>query len=366
MRKILFVTYQPGSANNLVLIARRFQRMMFDIAVVAVNGSRCVWSRAGFDIFNESDDMGQLDVQRTVSALKPALIVAGTSNEDSVESMFLKAAKEYGVKTVSFVDFWSKLRGRFLLSGELVVPEKILVLDDIMREEMVREGFDPQVINVVGSPHLENVRSCSRKLYDARSGASAVRIAFFSQPIAELYGEDERSPNWFGYHEGTIVKSLVSCLDRVCYASDVRVGLTIGIHPRERDGEVVKAALHDRNDHSYNRALSVTVVKEDSLKLINEADIVLGMTTIVLLESAIMGKDTLSIQINNNGRFNFKATELGLIDGVFTEEDLFNKLSSLCLGMQMKHGNIPDKRNKLAHLYKGASDKFINVCRAYL
>jgi len=117
MRKILFVTYQPGSANNLVLIARRFQRMMFDIAVVAVNGSRCVWSRAGFDIFNESDDMGQLDVQRTVSALKPALIVAGTSNEDSVESMFLKAAKEYGVKTVSFVDFWSKLRGEVSAVG---------------------------------------------------------------------------------------------------------------------------------------------------------------------------------------------------------------------------------------------------------
>lgn len=362
-KKILFVTYQPACANSFIVIANMLKKLQNQIAVVAVAASKDFWIKNDFSLINKSDELNKKEIYEIIAGQKPELVIIGTSHEDTVEPNFIKIAKEMGVKTVSFVDFWNKYPERFICGGKRVLPDKILVVDNIMQKEMIGHGFLSEIIEVVGNPHLENICENSKWFKRRKNDDDRIKIAFFSQPIAELYGYSQADINWLGYNEITIVEALIRCINKIC-EKKVKIELIINLHPREGDGELLKKVL-SAHKNEISKKLSIAVVKMNSLKLINEVDLVLGMCSIVLLESVILGKSTLSIQINSNNKFKFVVTEHKMLEGIFDEKDLLYRLDSLC-----SQGKFPlrqrQKNSSIEYLYKNASERFCNACSELL
>lgn len=359
-KKVLFVTYQPACANNFVAIAEIFRRSQAEIIVVAIDSAKDFWLRSGFSLINNSDRLSEKDISGILVREKPGIIIAGTSIDNNIEYDFVRAAKEMGIKTVSFVDFWNKYSERFNFRNKILFPDRIFVVDTIMHREMVRLGFPPDIIKIVGSPHLENIGKDSGHFRGGKGEAGRIKIAFFSQPISELYGYGQNDENWLGYNEKTIVEILIDCIDRVFKKEKVKVDFIINLHPREGDSKFLRDTLTNYKSRCPINSLSIEIVKMDSRKLINEADIVFGMTSIVLLEAVILGKTTFSLQINSNHRFKFVCTEHKMIEGIFDKNVLLNRLSGLYPKEKLQTYKI--QRRPLEYLYKNASERFYNAC----
>lgn len=359
-KKALFITYQPACANSLIPIAKIFRRSHRKVIVVAIDSAKDFWLRNGFSLINSSNRLAEKDISGILMREKPEIIIAGTSVENNIEYDFVKAAKGMGIKTVSFVDFWNKYCERFNFRNKMLFPDRIFVVDTIMQREMVKLGFPSDIIKIIGNPHLENISKDSERFRGKKAEAGRIKIAFFSQPISELYGYDQNDKNWLGYNEKTIVEALIDCIDRVFKKEKVKIDFIINLHPREGNGKFLRDVLADYKSRYPVNSLSIEIVKMDSRKLINEADIVFGMTSIVLLESVILGKATFSLQINSNHRFKFIATEHKMIEGIFDKDVLLDRLDAFYSKKKLQT-RLFHKR-PLEYLYKNASERFYNAC----
>jgi len=125
--KGIFVFSDPGGARGILSY----------IHLAKVN-SPVIMSDRAYAFFQDY----QLDVQsyqsgdeiRMISGLQPDFIFTGTSYTSDIEKCFLHAAKNAGIKTVSFIDHYTSFETRFRFNGEMLSPDIICVLDDEARK----------------------------------------------------------------------------------------------------------------------------------------------------------------------------------------------------------------------------------------
>ena len=83
---------------------------------------------------------------------KPMLVILGNLFTES-ETDFLRAAKKRGIRTIGFINSWDKTTARSVLRG---LPDKIIVFNDMVKDEVVRyNDADPSNIFVGGMPHFD-------------------------------------------------------------------------------------------------------------------------------------------------------------------------------------------------------------------
>ena len=76
---------------------------------------------------------------------KASLLLTGTSyNSVDLEKKFIASARERGVPSLAVLDFWSNFALRFSRGdgGLENIPDRIAVMDEWAREEMIAAGFD--------------------------------------------------------------------------------------------------------------------------------------------------------------------------------------------------------------------------------
>jgi len=82
------------------------------------------------------------------------LVFTGTSFGDSIEKRIISAAKAENIPTISIVDFWTDYIPSFSDSEKRnfkYLPDYILAVDEIMKKEMVAEGFPKDKIFITGT-----------------------------------------------------------------------------------------------------------------------------------------------------------------------------------------------------------------------
>ena len=96
-------------------------------------------------------------VTNYINKIKPSLILVSASANIDLEGFFIKASKEQGIITASFVDIWTNYLMRFKHEGELIFPDNILAIDKKCAEEMISDGIPKNLIRIIGQPYLENL-----------------------------------------------------------------------------------------------------------------------------------------------------------------------------------------------------------------
>lgn len=232
---------------------------------------------------------------------KPDLVFTATSLGDSIEKKIIKVARVQKIKTVSLIDFWSSYKLRF---GKYL-PDYILVIDEIMKKEMAREGFDPQKLVITGSPCFDAFKAAKRK---------GKFITFFSQPFSELGINSD-------YNEMQVFEDLVAVLEKLRPGTSLK----IKFHPREKKlkkfDKIIKKSI-----------LDCSIVKTGAEDLIKKSKLVLGMNSVALFQAAMMGKTVLSYQPNLKGLDPLISNRFGLSTVVYKKKDLapaFKKMISV-------------------------------------
>jgi hypothetical protein len=292
-KKILFFSCEPGGAEVLIPVIKLVEaQSQYTVQVIGYGYAVArfrkkhvvvdeVWpiSKESFDIFdNYVPDM---------------LITSATSlpEVDMTEKYLWQQAKIRGVPSLAFLDQWQNYAIRFSGVDDVerlaYLPDWINCINKVGEQEMIEEGFDPQGLVMFGQPYLSSLLETSNtvdicEVSDKLNIHSGKKVFLFvSEAIKEYYGRSR------GYDQHDAFRLFLALMSDTCGDSIILVK----IHPKDSiDG-------YERILGQYPH-LHVRIIKNEfsPIESILISDAVYGMTSVMLVESYILGKKTVSLQ----------------------------------------------------------------------
>lgn len=274
--KIVFAAHDIGGANMLVPIIP-VCREAGDEIICCARGPACdAWGQS------EHIEASESNIARLLDNFNPQLVVTGTSLFASFERLFWKHARSRGIVTLAVVDAWINIRERFLSDGKLLQPDVICVIDDQLKQKLIAQSWCTSYVEYIGHPHLECFVQRIKEQRTKRIETKNHSIVFISEPIAEHYGR-----NKVGYDQYSVVELLSQAL---CELKIKR--LIIKPHPSE-NLDTWQTLL---DEMEYTAKLDLVITQETIQKLLVDADLVLGMASMVLIEAVMSQIPVLAIQ----------------------------------------------------------------------
>lgn len=295
--KVMTVCGDAGGAAAVAPVAallRSEQRVQVRSAVYrqAVD----VWTRHQLD--HEVWPENLTDAQLKMMAGESDILLLGTSVNGLDYERRLGAL--FPDRSVAVLDFWSNYAARFQMPGGVLrQPALTCVMDEQARTDLVAEGFEAARLVVTGQPafdELPRFRSdfTAEKVRAFRAGLGLkdgdLLVVFASQPLAELYERLELRARHPGYDQHSVLRLLVAELEALAQESKRGLFLLVRPHPRENS-----AALAWVEQHAGVLKTCVSGAG-DSRACAVSADLVCGMTSVLLVESCYLGCPTVSVQ----------------------------------------------------------------------
>lgn len=324
-----------GAGNILLPVIRRLEaRPGVRLQVVAEGPALQILRKGGAAVEEVPADSGQRErfLQKRWEEAVPDALLLGTSWGPSIEKELLRIGQERGVPTLSVVDHWCNYRERFTESnGGVRFPNRISLMDEIALEQAVAEGLPREILKIGGQPHLQSLAARAQDpelLAQARQlrgtwmdGAPAELILFASEPFSDDFRPGTSHDR--GYTEIDVLEGLAQALQFVEKQGGRPLKLVVKLHPKEDRDRFRPGPLACARGFLLAQA-------EPPLACLLAADAVVGMTTMLLVEAALLGRPAVSFQPARGLATSFIGTEAGLVRSGRSPEAIANHLSD-CL-----------------------------------
>ncbi len=109
----------------------------------------------------ESDKWDSPETRRNLRAVfekyKPAIVLTTTTGRDVVDRPILAVAREQKIKTCTFIESWDNIWKMARLRREQVIPDHIIVWNQIMKDHLLKEfpEINADSVSVTGAPRLD-------------------------------------------------------------------------------------------------------------------------------------------------------------------------------------------------------------------
>lgn len=298
-RTILIYVEDPGAANYVAGLRAALAEIGLSGRLLAGGDARAHLAAMGEA--HEECPPGAT-AARLLDACQPRLVLCGTAeNRESLGLSLIDEARARGLPSVGVVDGPSHAADRF--SGRTGradghAPDRILVPDAATEASFRALGFASARVAIAGHPQFDRIRS-ERARLDAEGRAAVRRRLFPGLPAArplvvflseisdgmapELY---RRAPHWTLAGRGDSPFRTQVALEEFLDAS---AGLgwhrVLRLHPKDRESDY----------DTYRAELDTISSGGAPYDLAFAADLVVGMSTFLLVEATILGRPTLSI-----------------------------------------------------------------------
>lgn len=243
-----------------------------------------------------------------IRALGPDLVITGTSmSPASDDKRAIGLARDAGIPSIAFVDFWSNYAPRFAdATGKLHFPDCIAAVDEAACSEMLALGFPESKLSPVGPLRLEGLPAPAPD----RAG-----VLFISQCLEESYGGREACRERIGYCPEDAFACLHGAVQRLRDAGDPDLRLALRFHPREKPFPL-PPGVQDWSAGEASAALA-------------RASLVAGMTGSMLIDAYFMKLPVVSIQPGMRGDDPLMLSRRGFIPRLGSAEELQGALPGL-------------------------------------
>jgi len=159
------------------------------------------------------------------------------------------------------------------------------VMDELVKEEMVEDGFPEKNLIVTGHPYLDKI-FYSNKKYVTKNKPLKNHYLFLSQPLLQIGIKN------YKIHP---LKVLLEVLGKLSKADNEKISLTVRLHPSER----LTVELSNLVNQFNCEGLKVKFANEKSkLKdLIERSEAIIGYNTIAMFEARALNKRTISLNV---------------------------------------------------------------------
>ena len=345
-KKILLLSRDPGGANAILPMIAPLARRGYDIALFGKDAALKRYREEGLVGLDVNDYMNAADpraIDMFLSNTRPDAILTGTSADDMTEKYIWKAAEASGIPSFALVDQWVNYGIRFSRYGladmemyykhknHEFLPTAIFATDADAKREMEQDGLPGSRISVTGNPYFEYFlgqasRVTANELNSMKNDLGIHEddhvVTFISEPIAKMYG----AQSYLGYTETTIVREVIEALLLIKNETSKRILLIIRLHPKD--------AEHHYDDciSDYSDMLEIRTDRSmRSYESILLSDVVCGMYSMMLLESLLLKKPLMSVQIGLTRENPFILARKGAIKTILNKDELVHEFRKVLM-----------------------------------
>lgn len=370
-KKVLLFSRDPGGANTVAPLYKQLIKKGYCVKLYGKDVALNKYNEYGFngmDINTRLKNISQNEIYKFLAQEAPDFLITGTSADDFTEKYLWKCAEELKIPSFAILDQWINYGVRFseFSVNELkefekrkehsYLPSKILVMDDYAKNKMIEEGIGEEKILVSGHPYFdylinkkETIGDKAMKDFREAIGFSEDNyiIIYASEPISKTYNEADDSYHYWGYSERTIFKEFSDVLSRIVKKSDKKIKLVIRLHPKENENN-----YNDLIDNIDNNISILIDKKLDGFKLMCASNLICGMSSMFLIESAVLGRPIISVQIGLNRYNPFVLDQIGIAKTVLGRNELEEKIQGFILENKIEKCKF--------EIQQGAIDNVIN------
>jgi hypothetical protein len=248
----------------------------------------------------------QLNLTEYFTTNTISLLITGTSeNRNSFSFKLTDTARSAGIPVVAFVDGPGSSKERFkgLSFNSLQwAPDWLIVPDNWVAALYENIGFRKDRIKIVGHPHYDFVFSLRKKWSEESKNeqrdrllpeAGVRKVLLFISEISTGLNHDfyRRSSDYTLKGDLTSDGRTEIVLDELLISVKEMKNkpyMVLRLHPKQTSKELTK----------YLTQFDYISQHEPALEIVNASDIIVGMTSSLLLESFYLGKQTISIVPN--------------------------------------------------------------------
>lgn len=375
--KVLLFSRDPGGANTVAPLYKKLIEKGYCVKLYGKDAALNKYNEyglKGIDIISRLSGISQDEIHKFLLKEAPNFLITGTSADDFTEKYLWKCAQELKIPSFAILDQWINYGLRFSEFGvselkeyekkkeHIYLPSKILVMDNYAKEQMIKEGIAEDKILVSGHPYFEYLINKKETITDKeiknfRESIGVDEddyiITYASEPISKTYNESDNSEHYWGYSERTIFKEFISVLNEVAQKTNKKTKLIIRLHPKENENN-----YNDLIDNINNNILILIDRKLDGFKLICASNLICGMSSMFLIEGAVLKKTIISIQIGLNRDNPFVLDKIGIVKSVLDRKELEKTIQISIL-------NNETQKYKF-QIQKGTIDNIINFMEAIL
>jgi len=315
---VVAVCSDPGSGRAILPVVSELFNRDVSLKVIASGPSLDIFNERShqFEIYEVADGICTPDAGKIISDLAAGLVLTGAGTYNQIEHVFRLAARENDIRTVSIIDYWGDYKDRFgrMANGVWTSsrPDCVCCIDSQSCNQLINEvGFKFNQIHVTGPPGIEKAMYTLqgltrhterfRRQFDIEDDETTV--VFFSEPFwvkpdgkvesGEGAMVDKGGEPRFGYTPDRILSSVAHSLAIFGERSGSRIKLIVKPHPREYYEKLLPVIKRMRRKN-----IQIVLHPEaNPYELIALSDMVIGMSTVAVLEAALIGKISVSVQI---------------------------------------------------------------------
>jgi len=279
---------------------------------------------------------------------RPSLVLTSATSlpwNDMTEKYLWKWSAGEGTPSIGVLDQWQNYALRFsgVKKDEFLkyLPDYVCVMDEYAKAGMIREGIPKSRIVVTGQPAFDSVIKYKKFWTKKKSNEVRKNLGLKDEKMVLFVSEALRRDfeETLGYTEVTTLKAVLATLTKLTEES-FKFALIVKLHPQNR--------IEDFNEIDFGNYKSLFmkfIAKEMQPKdLILSSDVVVGMASILLVESILCGNPTLSLQINTKRDDNLIATKMGAIPLITSAKEFERVLRSILADEEYLKGYLECQR----------------------
>jgi hypothetical protein len=298
---VLVFAEDPGAANYVADLPGALARKGYTTHFSTCGPATAYLEQRGLHV----DPLpSQADPAAMLDGIAPRLIVVGTAeNPDSPGLRLVASGAARRIPSLGVLDSSTNLQYRFRgRSAEPLefCPNVVIVPDTVGRDGLVELGLRENRIVVAGHPHWDYVRAVRRTLHEV--DRSELRKRYFRGAATDrtvvLFAaerSDGLEPGQFQRSDEYTLKGSGGCRGRTeivieeflaaAAAMRDKLHLVLRLHPKQSPLDLA----------DYQGRFDTVSRAEPSLEVIYAADAVVGMTSMLMIEAALLERPTLAI-----------------------------------------------------------------------
>jgi hypothetical protein len=343
---VLIFVEDPGAANFVAQLPRVLADRGWSVKMLADGHAREHLLRLGV---HPEIVQHPATASGILASVRPQILVVGTGlNPNTLGLELIAEARSAKIESVGVVDALMNSDHRFRGQSDkplAYAPDWLLVTDEPTKAAYTLLGFPAEQVVVCGHPHYDYIRTVGKKLES--EGQSAVRqrvlpgvsderkvVVFASDCSARLHTRKLTGFSLTG--RGAVSGRTEVVLEEFLDAADLvkpHPYLVLRLHPKDVKEDYAK----------YLNEFDIVSGGNSPFELIYAADLIVGLTTMLLLEAVLLGKLTLSIVPREEEKDWLPTVRAGVTPCVTTREQLRVVLAELLRdGLRIPPANIDD------------------------
>lgn len=334
-KRILCFAREAGGAEALAPVIKRLVRS-HNVLLLAKDFAIHVFQQHNLEhgIYStHSNEALATLLGNSWKGLVPDVVLTSATSlpwNDMTERLLWLWALERSIPSIAVIDQWQNYGLRFsgCSSDEYLayLPTRITALDEQARQEMINEGIPEERIVVTGQPALDALFD-ERKTFtpsnrkEVREKIGAEPDSFLVLFVSEAFKCDFSDS--LGYTEESTLEFLTRTLSAIVEETGMKLHLVVKYHPQNTDSDF---AGIDFNQARLGFPISVVRQEIRPRPLVLASDLVVGMTSVLLLESILLGLPTVSVTLNSKKDEDLVATRIGALPWLRSEREAVDSI----------------------------------------